>query len=218
MKLGDPKNVFWEALLLTVVVFFFGLLIGYAVEESRFTTVDRYYAQSEISLMDIFTLNSFTIDQNSSCDVLVQTNLDFADRIYKEAQILDSYEQAGKISTDLELAHKKYDLLRTILWVNSIKVREHCGNELNSVVYLYQQNTPDLAQKATQNVWSKVLFDFKQKNGGKIVLIPISTDSNLISLRPLIDKYHVERFPTVIINDQVISQLSSVEELDKYLT
>lgn len=217
MKIGDPKNVFWEALIVTIVVFLFGLLIGYAIEESRFNSIDEYYANSEISLMDIFALNSYMIDENSSCDVLTKSNIDFADRIYEEAKVLEKYEQAGKISTNLEVAHKRYDLLRVILWTNSIKIRQHCKEDFGSVVYLYEQKTPDLAQKATQNVWSKILTDLKQKEGNKIVLIPIAADGDLISLNPLTERYNITQYPVVIINDKVITELDSAEELEKYL-
>lgn len=215
--LGNPKNVFWEALFLTVVVFFFGLLIGYAIEGNRLDDINVYYAQSELSLMDILALNSLIDMENSSCNELITSNLKFADRIYEEARTLEKFEGAGKLSDNLKLAHKKYDLLRTFLWVNAMKVKRECIENFSVVVYLYEQETEDLAQKATQNVWSKILFDLKQKEGAKIVLIPIAVDSGLASLNSLINKYEISSFPVVIINENVLMDLKSVEELERYL-
>lgn len=215
--LGNPKNVFWEALFLTVVVFFFGLLIGYAIESGRVDDVNEYYIQSEISLMDIFALNNFAVLENVSCDILIKSNLEFADRIYEEARVLEKYEGAGRLSENIKLVHKKYDLLRVFLWMNSIKTREVCGEGFSSVVYLYERETEDLAQRATQAVWSKILLDLKEKRGDDLVLIPIATDGQLASLDAMLKHYEIKQYPVVVINDVVFHNLRSVEELEACL-
>jgi hypothetical protein len=215
--LGNPKNVFWEALLLTVVVFFFGLLIGYSIEGSRLDTINQYYAESEVSLMDSLAISSLVDNGYANCSILILSNLDFADRVYSEAKILENYEAAGKLSDNLQIAHRKYDLLRTFLWMDSKKTLDKCKGGFSTVVYLYQQNTGDLAQKATQNVWSKVLGDLKSKKGADVVLIPIAVDSNLSSLNSLMAQYKITKFPVVVINDQVVYDLSSADQLEKYL-
>jgi hypothetical protein len=215
--LGSPKNVFWQALFLTVVVFFFGLLIGYAIESGRVQGVNEYYLQSEISLMDIFALNNFAVMENASCDVLIKSNLEFADKVYVEAKILDKYEGAGRLSENIKLVHKKYDLLRIFLWMNAIKAREVCEGNFISVIYLYEREIDDLAQKATQAVWSRILLDFKEKRGDELVLIPIAVDSELSSLDAMTENYEIKKYPIVILNDVVIHDLKSVEELEVYL-
>ena len=176
---GNTKNAIWEAFLLTVVIFIFGLLVGAAYEMSNFDKMNEYYTTSENSLMDILALNNLIDSENSTCNVLITSNLDFADRIYKEAKILENYESSGKISENMKLIHTKYDILRTFLWISNNKVFEKCPKEFSSVVYLYEYNSQDLAQKATQNVWSKILFDLKQEKGEKIILIPIATNKSL---------------------------------------
>ena len=51
--LKNQKRVFWEALLVTFVVFIFGILLGISYESIRVSDINDYYAKSEISLMDI---------------------------------------------------------------------------------------------------------------------------------------------------------------------
>jgi hypothetical protein len=167
--------------------------------------------------MDIVALNNVVLYDNYSCEVLIDSNLAFADRIYEEAIKLDEYGEANRLSDDLDLVHRKYDLLRTFLWINANRVREQCPKEFSIVVYLYEQQEEDLAQSATQNVWSKVLFDLKQKRGRDIVLIPLAADANLTSLDSMVARYNILRYPVVIINDKVIYELKSVEELEAYL-
>ena len=67
--------------------------------------------------------------------------------------------------------YKKYDLMRTNLWIDSIKVKEEC-TRVDSVVYFYEYGTEVIASKAKQSVWSKVLVDLKNEKADKILLIP----------------------------------------------
>lgn len=216
--LGNKKNVFWEAFFLTAVVFCFGLILGIAFEGSRVDKINEYYAESEISLMDILALNNMVDLEDATCEKLIKYNLDFADKIYEEAFLLERYDDSGKITDKIKLAHQKYDLLRTFLWINSIKIMQKCEGDFFSVVYLYEYESKDLTKKATQNVWSKILFDLKQKKGNEIVLIPIAVDNDLGSLGSLIEKFEISEFPVVIINNEyVVEELISVEDIEEYL-
>ena len=216
--LNNRKRVFWEALLLTLVIFIFGILIGVAYEASKSSDISDYYTNSEISLMDVFALNSMISLTSQDCRVLTEANLQFADRIYKEAVLLEKYESAGKVTKEIQIIHERYDILRTFLWINNIETSQKCKENYSTVVYLYEYNSKDLAQKARQNVWSKILYDLKQKEGSKILLIPIAADSNLTSLSSLTNKFNITKYPVVVINEKdVIYNLSSVEELVKYL-
>lgn len=216
--LENKKNVFWEALLLTVIVFIFGMLVGIAFEERNLGKINKYYANSEISLMDSITFNKILDEDKTTCKSFSEANVKFANRIYEEAIQLEKYEEAGKITEDIKLAHKKYDILRTILWANSIRALEKCNSSTSVIVYLYEYESEDLAKRATQNVWSKILFDLKQEEGNKIILIPIAVDNDLISLNAMIEKLEIKRFPSIIINNKIIiSDLTSKQDIQKYL-
>lgn len=216
--LKSRKHVFWEALLVTVVVFVFGILIGVSFEGSRLDKINDYYAISEISLMDIFALNYVLEIEDVECGDLVEANINFADRIYEEALLLERYTGAGKLGDGLDIAHRKYDLMRTLLWSNSIKVMDKCESDFSTIVYLYEFKTEDLAKKATQNVWSRLLSDLKEEKGNEIILIPIAVDTNIASLDALSGNLNISSYPVVIIdNEHVVSELTTVNDLKKYL-
>lgn len=219
--LGNKKNVFWEALLLTGVVFVFGLLLGVAFEAGRVDKINEFYARSEVSMMDIFALSNIVDSGNFGCEELISSNIKFADRIYEEARVLDRYEASGRLSESIKLSHKKYDVLRAFLWINVMKTRENCGKGFSSVIYLYESEPEDLAKKATQNVWSKILFDLKQEKGSGIILIPIAVDGDLVSTDFLLGEFNISSssdLPVVIVNDRVVlKDLVSVEDLNKEL-
>lgn len=216
--LKSKKHVFWEALLVTVLIFGFGILLGIAFESTRINNFNDYYTSSEISLMDIVVFNSMIDSGSSSCEIIIKSELAFADKIYLEAKKLESFESIGRLSNSLWLLHKKYDLLRTLLWVSSTKISEKCPKSINSVVYLYEFNPKDLTQKATQSVWGKILSDLKNEHGKKVLLIPIAVDSALGSLDSIVSSFNITSYPVVIINNEhFFSKLESVKEIEKYL-
>src|SRR3989339_4616 len=216
--LKNQKRVFWEALLVTFVVFIFGILLGISYESIRVSDINDYYAKSEISLMDILAFNNLVDLENARCKDLIDSNIEFADRIYEEAILLEDLENLGKVTDDLEITHKRYDLLRTFLWINTIKAQEKCSEDFSTVVYIYDSKNEDLTVRATQKVWSKILYELKEEKGSEIILIPIANDGEIESLNFLVNQYNITKFPVVIINNKIfLNELSTVEELNKAL-
>lgn len=216
--LRSKKRVFLQALLLTILVFLIGVLIGILFEERRVDVVQEYYTESEINMLDIYALNNLISLEVSDCDSLWNASRNFADKIYEEARLLEMYEDRDKISDDMKVLHWKYDILRTLLWQNVIETKRICGEKVSSVIYLYNYDPHDLTEKAKQNVWAKILIDLKYEKGEEVILIPIAVNSNLISLNSLIDSYNIDSYPVLIINEKyLVTEISSVEDLEEYI-
>lgn len=212
------RYVFLQALFLTVVVFLIGMYVGIVFENRNVDKAEGFFSQSEISLMDIVALNDLLESNSLGCDILKQSNFNFADKIYQEAQLLDDYDKAGRVTDDFIYIHRKYDLLRTFLWMNAIKVKEKCGDEFSTVVYLYNYETEDLTVKAKQRVWSRVLLELKQQRSDKVLLIPIAVSDDFVSLDALTKQFDIEQYPVVIIDEEhVFYNITSSSELLVYL-
>jgi len=220
VNFDNKKRVFWEALILTIAIFIIGFMIGIYFEDKRVEIIQDYYIQSENSLIDIFALNNLVNTYNFTCADLFNTNLNFADRIYDEARILEKYEESGRLKGNLKPQHRKYDIMRTMVWINSFNIRENCPNlKANTVVYLYRNYNEDLGEKANNNVWSKILINLKSKHGDTILLIPIAVDTEVSSLDLMLKDFEISKYPVLIINNKyLVDELSSVEEIEKYLS
>jgi len=206
--------VFLQALALTIVVFLIGMYSGIVLEENRLSEVNEYYIDSEVSLLDVLALDSMVENTNVDCEDLKEANSDLLDRVYSEALLLEDYEKSGRVTNNLESFHKKYDILRTHLWVNAIKIKDVCEGDFNTVVYLYNGTIKDLTIKAEENVWSRVLRDLKDLEKERVFLIPIDIGSDLVSLNSLIKNYEISRYPSVVVNEKdVVSELVGAEEL-----
>lgn len=214
----SQKWTFLYALIITLVIFNLGLFVGYMLESSRINKINDWAFQAEMEILDQKIQENALDIIDFDCEILVQNNIDFADRIFEEAQKIDNYEKANRINQDIIFQHKRYDLLRTLFWINSIKIKEKCNSDYHTIVYLYQYNEPTFDQKAKQRVFSKLLTEIKVAKGRDVMLIPIAADNGLPSINLLAEAYGVDVLPTILIDEDIIlSELSSAEEIEKYL-
>lgn len=211
VKIGN-KNVFLEALIITLFIFGLGILFGIFLENSRTNRVSDMYSESEINLFDIKVQTEILNLKNLDCKTAVQSNIDFGNKIYEDAQILDEYEKSNKITNLLVEQHKKYDLLRTLFWINSIKIKENCNSSFHTLVYVYNYDEKRLEEKSKQAVFSKFLEETKGKKGDKILLIPIAENMGLMSTKMMLDKYYING-TAIIIDEKTV--ITSIEDLQK---
>lgn len=212
----SQKHVFWQAFILAVLVFALGILLGFALENWRTNQIQEFYQQSELNLLDIRIQNDIYSLSSIDCNQLIAENIDFGNQIYEQAKLLDQYESASKLSNSIVLEHKKYDLLRALFWANAIKTKEKCNAPYHNVVYLYSYNTKDLTIKAKQTVFSRILGELKQEKADKIMLIPLSGDNNLSSVRLMMNLYNIteKELPVILINEKTkITSLESKEQI-----
>ena len=214
--MGSSKKTFIEVLIISLCLFLLGILIGNLFENKNVEKINQFYLSSEISLSDQLALLQL---ENISCTVLKENNVNLANKIYEDAWVLEKYENSGKLTDTLRLVHKKYDLLRTFLWINNYQIFERCDQDFDLVVYLYEYDPEELAEIAEQKTWSKVLGDLKDVQGDTMVLIPIAVNMDITSLEVMLTEYEIPSYPAVIINNkEVITELKSVTELREYLT
>lgn len=214
--LKSKKHVFWEALIITIVIFLAGLFLGMLIETNNSNKIVNLYTQSEIKLADATATTQLTENLKLDCDTIKKINIEFANEVYEEAKLLELYEDSGKLTDSMKLLHKKYDLLRTLLWASNQQSLNRCHN-YNLLVYLYEYNSEDIQTKATQNVWSKILLDVREDNSN-ILLIPIAADQNLTSLNLLMTEHQIEKFPALIINNnQVLYSLKNAQSVQSLL-
>lgn len=214
----NQKYIFLQALIITFIVFNIGIYMGYKLEQSRTNKINDWYLEADLELLNLnLQKEAFElIDLN--CDALIEENTKFADEIYEKALIIDKYEKASRISDDVIYQHKRFDLLRALFWMNSIKIKEKCSSSYHNVVYFYQYNDASLDQKSKQRVFSKILSDLKQEFGSDVMLIPLAADNDLSAINILVDKYEIQELPTILIDETTkLNDISSLEDIKKFL-
>lgn len=217
----SQKSVFWHALIVTVVIFGLGIFSGILLENSRVDKVGEFYQNSEIQLLDLKLVNSIYSQGFFDCDAAKQENIKFADQIYEEAKLLDNYESASRLNPEsLGLFHKKYDILRAMLFVNSLEIKETCNSSYDTIVYFYDYSSPELEVKSRQEVFSNLLFELKERRGSNLLLISMAGDNQVNSIKVLMNNYNISEseLPVVLINEKIkLTEIQNIEQFNDYL-
>lgn len=214
----NQKRVFLYALLLTFLVFNLGIFMGYMLESSRIDKINTLYLNAEMELLDQMTQRDSLDVLDLDCSSLMAENIKFGDKIYNEALEIERYENANIINEEIIFQHKRFDLLRALFWINSIKIKEKCSPDYHDIVYFYKYNEPSIEQESKQTFFSKLLEELKQKNGNKLMLIPIAGDNDIPSINLFIKKYNITEFPTILIDEKTkMTEIENIGEIEKYL-
>lgn len=191
--------------------------MGVILENWRSSQISNLYQQSELDLFDIKLQSEIYTLEEFECKDAVEKNIIFADKIFEEAKLIEKYESANKLTKNIKIQHKKYDLLRTNLLLNSIKIKEKCKNNYNEIVYFYKYNDLSINTKAKQEVFSKLLEDLKNEKGYDLLLIPIAGDNDITAVSLLLEKYGIKELPTILINRKTkITDIKTAEEISAY--
>jgi len=214
----SKHRVFVESLIITLLILFLGFLFGTFIESSRTSKVIENYKYFEIDALDLRLQNYYyQIMDKASCEEAIKQNFIFADEIYRQGIIIQRYEDGNKLTGNLLLEKKKYVLLKTELWLNSILLKEKCGNPFHTIVYAYSQSSNTI-KDAEQTAISKTLKGIKEELGDKIVLIPIAGDLGLGAVDMQLRIYNVTYLPSLIIDEEhIIEGFKEKEEIEKYL-
>ncbi|MCL5018293.1 MAG: hypothetical protein M1416_00805 [Candidatus Pacearchaeota archaeon] len=216
--LKNQKYVFLYALILTLVVFNLGIFMGYMMESSRIEKINTLYIEAEMELLDQIAQKDAMETLSLNCDILVEENINFGDKIFEEALQIQKYEEANRINNDIIFQHKRFDLLRALFWINSIKIGQKCHPDYHNFVYFYQYNNPSIEQESEQKFFSNLLREFKEEKGSGIMLIPIAADNDIPSINLLTNKYNITELPVILIDEKIkITEINSREDIEKYL-
>ena len=213
------KDVFLKSAIITTVFFTIGISVGIwldtnRVEEvqSRLTEIDTFWndARLQVSLHNL-------LNKSLSCDSAIKANLQFNDKIFKEGQKIDRFEQTNRFAPSLILEKSRYALLQTQFWFNSIDIRNTCNANYSTLVYFYSYYNETVAIQ--QKVQSAVLLDVKEKCGQNAMLIPLPLDLNITTIDVLKENYKIRQTPAILINENVLLEgLQDERDLLKHLS
>ena len=114
--------------------------------------------------------------------------------------------------------HKRYDLLRLQLWLDSSRIKTYCENEFNLIIYLYEYDSDDPEKLSLQNLYASITGDLKSNYRENVLLIPIAYNMDLNSLDIILENYNLENQTALIINDKyVITDAITYDEVIQYI-
>lgn len=208
------KHVFWQALVLTILVFGAGVLFGFFMESARYDRVEFDVMQSEINLLDEQIRGDLIDNLDIECSLAKASLFSFADKVYYEALKLEDYDASSKFGHDsMVLLHKKYDLLRLMLWRESVDLRERCP-DFHTVVLLFDYFSEDVEVGAKQEYYSRLIIDLKNEYPGEIVVIPIAANLDISSVELFMESYDLGSPMIFVDRDKKIDSIITLSEFE----
>jgi len=204
---GAFRSPYFTAGVITLFIFFSGLLLGVFLDNWRYSTVQNSISTVDVDSNDAILLTLFFQRfGNQSCATALQENLMFNDRIYQDGKTIENYLNQNRFTPELQNEWRKYILLQTQFWFNSMELKKDCGFSYANVLHLYKTDVTDPQEQSVNKVQSQVMLDLKNKCGNKIMLIPLSVDQNISTVDAIVAQYHITRFPAVVINEKTVFQ------------
>ena len=210
----SSKHIFWQALIFTILIFGIGLIFGYFLESSRADKSQFSLMTSEINLLDDQIRSELIGKSNISCELAVKSTFAFADKIYEDALQLEKFDAVSKFNRDnLLMLHKRYDLLRMMLWEEAITLKKRCGG-FHTVVYFFNYDPQDVEMRARQAFFSRLLVDVKNDYPDKVLLIPVAGNVDLASVELAMESYSLDS-PSILVDEKIkFDEVVTLEEVE----
>lgn len=212
------KNTYVEALIVTIFIFFSGIMVGIWIDNYRVSKVRKELLSDTVFWDDSLFLTKFTqLYGGNSCQEALKMNLLYNQKIYQRGKEIEDAIKLNKFTPEMKEELKRYTLMQIQFWLNSIELKKKCNFTYHTVVHL-QQFFPKTEESRVENkAQSNVMLNLKNECGGKIMLIPISVDLNLTSAQAILLHYNITKLPAIIIDEKYVFQgLTSIDTLRKY--
>jgi hypothetical protein len=212
-------RIFLESAIIAMLILIIGFSFGLYVESKRNEGIIESYKDYEIEALDLKLQNYYyQIMDSSSCQRAIEQNFEFADDIYLSGLELEKFEESNQITDELLREKRRYSLLKTELWLNTLLLKKKCDAQFDTIAYIYAGNPTSSAIVSEQKIISNILRDIKEEKGNNLILLPIAGDLDLKAVDLQKRVYGVTSLPTLVINEKIVLEgFYTHEQIKSYL-
>ena len=122
------------------------------------------------------------------------------------------------MSEDVRREKRRYVLLKTELWLNSLILKKKCNATFDTIVYFYSDDPENNVIVSQQKIISNILKDIKEEKGNSVILLPIAGDMSLEAIDLQRRVHKINYLPSILINEKdILEGFHTVEEVKRYL-
>ena len=204
------KTVFIQTLIISLFIFSTGFYLGDYIESQRADYIQDLSFRAETNRLDLNT--QISMFDKLDCETIRSETIGLADDTYFDAIDLEKMEESEVYSDKLYEIHRKYDLTRTIIW-KITDDQKRCFEDYNIIVYLYQYLDPSYESELKQDYFAALTSELRRNNNNTI-LIPIAYDTDINSLKLIMNILEIEEETQLVINNEhFVSELISKKDL-----
>ena len=206
-----PTNIFWTTLLITIVVFLGGLLLGWSVDGLRSGEVLDGLEWTALDTESYLVEQSFWDSLEGDDCAFAEPRLNsLSSQLTELGQYLTSYEKKSLFADD-EFVYltRRYFILEIQAYVLYTDLRENCGVDHDVILYFY--GTDDSASETQGYVLDRVVSNSE----GSVDIFSINKDfEGDAAVDTLLLYYNVTQSPTMIVNGETkVEGYTSYQEI-----
>ncbi len=209
-------NVYITALIITIIVFILGLLLGLSVERYILSGITKKTSSIENSIQEIeLELLYFQwLNSTDSCDFLREIARKTNNKLDSLADQLSGYSTKNILFTknDVKNIKSKYTSLLIKDWLLQEKIKKDCDANVVSVIYFY--STEGCYDCITQG---EVLTLLKNKFKDKLMVFPLDVGLKSDMVNILMSRFNVTLTPTVVVNNNKYDGIISKTQLESII-
>ncbi|MBD3361493.1 hypothetical protein GF358_01745 [Candidatus Woesearchaeota archaeon] len=195
----ESRNVLVVSLILTVVIFAFGILFNYGLDFIRLNNIVEVINQHELST-DAYLAEALFSDvfDSSRCSVMNSRVIDLKEEINEVGVELSSYSRFSFFNRkDFDYLKRKYFLLEMQFLSLISEVNQECNYPYVPVLFFYEiDHYPSERQ-------GFILQEVSRKFEDNVVVLSIDKDYEDEPLvQMLVQQHEVDKAPAIIVGDE----------------
>src|SRR3989344_5849022 len=211
------KGKFGIALLITLVIFTIGVLIGLLIEEKRLDYVQSISNKQNIeynSLQTQYLYVSLLADEKN-CPTIINIFNKNLDELGRAQKRFEEYNVESSITRPaLNNALREYLLAEIRYWLLAKKTKELCSVDTDTILYFYigKESCVDCDSQGyvldyLKSVYKDnlLIFSFNMENTNEPMVFVLK------------DTYNITKYPALVVNDMKFEGLTSQEDIIKEL-
>ena len=209
------KKEHFIALMITLVIFVIGILIGLKVSDLRVgyvQDISRVQKADLESLQLQYLFLNTQKNKNESC-VVLQKTLDQSLHDLENARLkIETYIQNLQ-REDFILTKKEYMLNEIRYWLLAQQMKQECGADVVSILYFYAKDE-NCGDCSTQGY---ILTSLKNRFEDKLLIFSLDSEFDESMIKILNNVYNITRVPALIIESKKFEGLITKEKLSEII-
>jgi len=203
-------NRYLGILIVTIVVFVIGLLLGITVVKTRVSYLEDVAYKQKIDYESL-QLQSMYIDiikTNQSCPVFNKILEASLDDVANAQMKIDSYMKESSSNSYVEIK-RDYVLAQIRYWLLNNKIIESCGSDSVAILYFYSNE--DCFECSTQGT---ILSYLKEKLGKRLLVFSLDSDFEAEPMVSVVKGvYNITTVPSLILKNEKMDGFIDLKNL-----
>lgn len=202
----DGKNLkeyALEALVITLIVFIVGLMLGRFFQVNYAQEVSEKISDVEMDYQDMqLALLMEGLNNSVSCKYYAKKMNEVKKKIESMKPTIVKLEKDLKIDTkEYRELKKKFMAVRLKYWLLSESLKDKCNKKFVNILYFYKTEEECTACTKQGHVLSYMSdkYDF-------IEVVPIDKDEDLILIKSLKEAYNITKVPSLVIDRKIVEK------------